>query len=81
MTFPLNSTTRKSTICSKSLCGDTPAGVHLRWEIKKEREAWRDLREGAYMLRTNLQADSARTDVVHVHATDRSRGLVSCARE
>src|SRR5450631_2993522 len=38
---------------------ETPAGVRLRWEMKKEREAWRDLREGAYMLRTNLQADSA----------------------
>jgi transposase len=38
---------------------DTPAGVRLLWEMKKEREAWRDLREGAYMLRTNLQADSA----------------------
>src|SRR6202140_284460 len=37
----------------------TPAGVRLQWEMKKEREAWRDLREGAYMLRTNLQADSA----------------------
>jgi transposase len=38
---------------------DTPAGVRLEWEMKKDREAWRDLREGAYMLRTNLQADSA----------------------
>src|ERR1700674_566987 len=38
---------------------DTPAGVRLQWEMKKDREAWRDLREGAYMLRTNLQADSA----------------------
>jgi hypothetical protein len=38
---------------------DTPAGVHLLWEMKKDRQAWRDLREGAYMLRTNLQADSA----------------------
>ncbi len=38
---------------------ETPAGVRLRWEMKKDREAWRDLREGAYMLRTNLQADSA----------------------
>jgi transposase len=27
--------------------------------MKKDREAWRDLREGAYILRTNLQADSA----------------------
>src|SRR5947207_1768334 len=38
---------------------DTPAGVRLLWEMKKDREAWRDLREGAYRLRTNLQADSA----------------------
>jgi transposase len=38
---------------------ETPAGVRLLWEMKKEKEAWRDLREGAYMLRTNLQADSA----------------------
>src|SRR6266567_3089238 len=38
---------------------DTPVGVRLLWEMKKDREAWRDLREGAYMLRTNLQADSA----------------------
>jgi len=38
---------------------DTPAGVRLEWEMKKDREAWRDLREGAYMLRTNLQSDSA----------------------
>jgi transposase len=38
---------------------DTPAGVRLVWEMKKDREAWRNLREGAYMLRTNLPADSA----------------------
>lgn len=38
---------------------DTPAGVRLVWTMKKDRKAWRDLREGAYMLRTNLQADSA----------------------
>ena len=38
---------------------DTPAGVRLVWKMKEERKAWRDLREGAYMLRTNLQADSA----------------------
>ncbi|MBZ5523976.1 MAG: IS1634 family transposase [Acidobacteriia bacterium] len=37
---------------------DTSEGVRLEWEIKKERQAWRELREGAYMLRTNLQADS-----------------------
>jgi transposase len=38
---------------------ETPAGVRLLWEMKKDKLAWRDLREGAYMLRTNLQADSA----------------------
>src|SRR5271165_2511283 len=38
---------------------DTPAGVRLVWEMKADRKAWRDLREGAYMLRTNLTADSA----------------------
>jgi transposase len=38
---------------------DTPEGVRLVWEIKKERKTWRDLREGAYMLRTNLQPESA----------------------
>ena len=38
---------------------DTPEGVRLFWEIKKERKSWRDLREGAYMLRTNLSAGSA----------------------
>ena len=38
---------------------DTPAGVRLVWETKEDRKACRDLREGAYMLRTNLQADSA----------------------
>src|ERR1035437_9792506 len=38
---------------------DTPAGVRLLWEMKKDKEAWRDLREGAYLLRTNLKAETA----------------------
>jgi len=38
---------------------DTPVGVRLVWEMKPDRKVWRDLREGAYMLRTNLPADSA----------------------
>jgi hypothetical protein len=33
--------------------------VRLVWEMKAEQKVWRDLREGAYLLRTNLQADSA----------------------
>jgi transposase len=38
---------------------DTPEGVRLHWEIKEDRKVWRGLREGAYMLRTNLQASKA----------------------
>jgi transposase len=38
---------------------DTPDGVRLIWEMKAERKDWRELREGAYMLRTNLKADTA----------------------
>jgi Transposase len=38
---------------------DTPAGVRLVWEMKEDRKVWRELREGAYMLRTNLQAGTA----------------------
>jgi transposase len=38
---------------------ETPSGLRLVWEMKTERIAWRDLREGAYLLRTNLRADSA----------------------
>ena len=38
---------------------DKPEGVRLFWEIKEERKTWRGLREGAYMLRTNLQAGTA----------------------
>src|SRR5437588_2423216 len=38
---------------------DTPDGVRLHWSIKEDRKVWRGLREGAYMLRTNLQAGTA----------------------
>jgi transposase len=38
---------------------DTPAGVRLHGEIREDRKVWRGLREGAYMLRTNLQAGTA----------------------
>jgi transposase len=33
---------------------DTSDGLRLFWEIKEDRKLWRGLREGAYMLRTNL---------------------------
>jgi transposase len=38
---------------------ETAQGIRLQWEIREERKLWRVLREGAYMLRTNIEADSA----------------------
>ncbi len=38
---------------------DTPHGLRLQWSIKGDRKLWHGLREGAYMLRTNLQAGPA----------------------
>ena len=38
---------------------DTPEGLRLVWQMKEDRKRWRELREGAYMLRTDLQADTA----------------------
>jgi len=38
---------------------DTAEGVRLFWQTKEERRNWRESREGAYLLRTNLKADSA----------------------
>ena len=38
---------------------DTAEGVRLHWSIKEDRQVWRGLREGAYMLRTNLQVGTA----------------------
>jgi transposase len=37
---------------------DTAEGVRLFWQIKADRKKWRESREGAYLLRTNLQADT-----------------------
>jgi transposase len=38
---------------------DTPEGLRLFWEMKEDRKNWRESREGAYLLRTNLQAEAA----------------------
>ena len=38
---------------------DTADGVRLFWQIKEDRKNWRESREGAYLLRTNLQAETA----------------------
>jgi transposase len=37
---------------------NTPDGMRLFWQIRAERLAWRELREGAYLLRTNLRVES-----------------------
>ena len=37
----------------------TAEGVRLFWQIKQDRKAWRESREGAYLLRTNLQLGTA----------------------
>jgi transposase len=37
----------------------TAEGVRLFWQIKEDRKNWRESREGAYLLRTNLQAETA----------------------
>jgi transposase len=37
----------------------TAEGVRLFWQIKEDRQAWRESREGAYLLRTNLEAQTA----------------------
>jgi len=38
---------------------DTPEGVRLSWQMKEGRKTWRESREGAYLLRTNIKAGTA----------------------
>jgi transposase len=38
---------------------DTADGVRLFWQMKEDRKHWRESREGAYLLRTNLRAETA----------------------
>jgi hypothetical protein len=38
---------------------DTEEGARLIWQIREERKHWRESREGAYLLRTNLKAEAA----------------------
>jgi hypothetical protein len=38
---------------------DTAEGVRLFWQMQEDRKNWRASREGAYLLRTNLQAETA----------------------
>src|ERR1700737_1407276 len=38
---------------------DTADGLRLFWQMKEDRKSWRESREGAYLLRTNLKAETA----------------------
>lgn len=38
---------------------ETAEGVRLFWQMKADRKSWRESREGAYLLRTNLRAETA----------------------
>jgi transposase len=38
---------------------DTAEGVRLFWQMKEDRQKWREAREGAYLLRTNVRAETA----------------------
>jgi len=38
---------------------ETPAGLRVEWQMLADRRAWQETREGAYLLRTNLQAGTA----------------------
>ncbi len=35
------------------------AGLHLRWSYRQPQQQWQQLREGTYLLRTNLEVDNA----------------------
>jgi transposase len=38
---------------------ETPAGLRVEWQMLADRQVWQERREGAYLLRTNLAAESA----------------------
>jgi transposase len=37
---------------------ETSEGVRLLWQMREDRRRWREAREGAYLLRTNLSAET-----------------------
>ena len=37
---------------------ETSEGVRLLWQMREDRRRWREAREGAYLLRTNLSAEA-----------------------
>ena len=51
--------TRRSTICSPSSSGTRPRACVCSGRIRAERRAWRELREGVYLLRTDLPVESS----------------------
>jgi transposase len=37
---------------------EKPEGLRLQWQLRAERQHWQQAREGAYLLRTNLQGEN-----------------------
>jgi hypothetical protein len=54
---------------------DTAEGVRLFWQIKEDRQNWRESREGLPAAHQSEDGDGGRV-VVQVYATDRGRGIV-----
>jgi len=52
---------------------DTTDGVRLICRWKEDRKKWRESREGAYLLRTNLTAETAEQFVVQSTSVDRGQ--------
>src|SRR3984893_14502738 len=40
------------------ICAIRARASRLWWQLKEDRKKWRESREGAYLLRTNLQAET-----------------------
>jgi len=51
--------------------------LRLHWQLIEDRRAWRDAREGAYLLRTNLVGQTRRGPLDQVHPVDGGGGRLS----
>ena len=49
---------------------ETPAGLRVEWQMLADRRAWQETREGAYLLRTNLQAGIGGGVVDEIYSVD-----------
>jgi hypothetical protein len=53
----------------------------LDWAMKPDHQKWRETREGAYLLRTNLTGGTAEELWTNVYPTHRSRSFLPCAEK